>query len=105
MLFFFRSLSEPIEDSSLSLWRPPTTHTQVTTVNIVSDRDNFVWKGHDKLAVRGGPQSLKAGFQASSIFQLHPPAAATSLTLHAAWSLLAVGTAHGMALYDTVRHQ
>ena len=71
-------------------------------VNIVSDRDNFVWKGHDKLAVRSGSVSLKAGFQPTSIFQLHPPAAATSLALHANWSLLAVGTAHGMALYDMV---
>ena len=71
-------------------------------MNIVSDRDNFVWKGHDKLTVRPAVQSWKAGFQPSSIFQLHPPAAATALVLHANWSLLAVGTAHGLALYDTV---
>jgi len=84
---------------------PTEKEIPVTLVNIVSDRDNFVWKGHDKLAVRSGSVSLKAGFQPTSIFQLHPPAAATSLALHANWSLLAVGTAHGMALYDMVHRK
>ena len=75
----------------------------MTLINIVSDRDNFVWKGHDKLAVRKGSLSFKAGFQPSSVLQLHPPAAATSLALHSDWAVVAVGTAHGLALYDTVR--
>nr|CAG4641438.1 EOG090X00I4 [Eurycercus lamellatus] len=77
----------------------------VTLVNIVSDRDNFVWKGHDKLPVRKGSSSFKPGFQPTSILQLHPPAAATALALHADWSVLAVGTAHGLALYDTIHHR
>ena len=74
----------------------------MTFVNIVSDRDSFVWKGHDKLPVRKGSLTVKPGFQPSSILQLHPPAASTALTLNAEWSVLAVGTAHGLALYDTV---
>ncbi len=78
---------------------------KVTLVNIVSDRDNFVWKGHDKLVVRKGMLSFKPGFQPTSVLQLHPPAAATALTLHAEWSVLAVGTAHGLTLYDTVSFQ
>lgn len=68
----------------------------------MSDRDSFVWKGHDKLPVRKGSLTVKPGFQPSSILQLHPPAASTALTLNAEWSVLAVGTAHGLALYDTV---
>lgn len=71
-------------------------------MNIVSDRDNFVWKGHDKLSTRKGLLSFKPGFQPTSVLQLHPPAAATSLALHAEWLILAVGTAHGLTLYDIV---
>lgn len=73
-------------------------------MNIVSDRDNFVWKGHDKLVVRKGLLSFKPGFQPTSVLQLHPPAAATALALHAEWSVVAVGTAHGLTLYDTVSY-
>ncbi|XP_046447749.1 lethal(2) giant larvae protein homolog 1-like isoform X2 [Daphnia pulex] len=72
----------------------------IVLVNIVSDRDNFVWKGHDKLVVRKGLLSFKPGFQPTSVLQLHPPAAATALALNAEWSVLAVGTAHGLTLYD-----
>nr|CAG4649071.1 EOG090X00I4 [Scapholeberis mucronata] len=74
----------------------------VVLVNIVSDRDNFVWKGHDKLSVRKGPLTFKEGFQPTSVLQLHPPAAATSLALHPEWSVLVVGTAHGLTLYDII---
>lgn len=77
----------------------------VSVVNIVCDRDSFVWKGHDKLPTRKGSIPFKAGFQPTCILQLHPPAAATALALHAEWSVLAVGTAHGLAVFDTVRHK
>nr|CAH0108278.1 unnamed protein product [Daphnia galeata] len=72
----------------------------IVLVNIVSDRDNFVWKGHDKLIVRKGLLSFKPGFQPTSVLQLHPPAAATALAVNSEWSVLAVGTAHGLTLYD-----
>nr|CAG4640608.1 EOG090X00I4 [Eulimnadia texana] len=84
---------------------PAEKEIPVATMNVVSDRDNFVWKGHDKLAVRGEAVSLKPGFQPSSVLQLHPPAAITALVLNADWSVLAVGTAHGLALYDCVQHK
>lgn len=32
-------------------------------MNIVSDRDSFVWKGHDPLNVRPGPITMTPGFQ------------------------------------------
>lgn len=40
------------------------------------------------------------GFQATSILQLHPPAAVTCAVLQADWGLVAAGTAHGLALFD-----
>lgn len=61
-----------------------------------------MWKGHDKLIARKGLQLFKVGFQPTSILQLHPPAAVTALALNAEWSVLAVGTAHGLTLYDIV---
>ncbi|XP_054281586.1 lethal(2) giant larvae protein homolog 1-like isoform X1 [Macrosteles quadrilineatus] len=79
-----------------------TKQVKVTSLNIVSDRDKFVWKGHEKLGVREsvdwGP-----GYQVESVLQLHPPAAVTALASHTGWGLVAVGTAHGLALYDYQR--
>lgn len=75
-------------------------------MNIVSDRDKFVWKGHERLTLRGGGESLEfaPGFQPSSLLQLHPPAAVTALAVHSQWGLLAVGTAHGLAVYDYIKN-
>jgi len=74
-------------------------------MNIVLDRDGFVWKGHKKLSVQSEPVKLEAGYQPTAILQLHPPAAVTSLVLQAEWGLLAAGTAHGLALFDYIRHK
>jgi lethal(2) giant larvae protein len=74
-------------------------------MNIVLDRDGFVWKGHDQLTPRSGTLSLAPGFQPHSLLQLHPPAAITALVLHAEWGLVAAGTAHGLALFDYIRHK
>ncbi len=56
-------------------------------VNIVSDRDGFIWKGHEALNVKGGETKYPAGFQPITVMQLHPPAAATALALHPEWQL------------------
>lgn len=72
-------------------------------MNIVSDRDGFVWKGHDQLTAKPGPIPQAIGFQASSLLQLHPPAAITCCVLQAEWGLVAAGTAHGLALFDYFR--
>ena len=56
-------------------------------VNIVSDRDGFVWKGHDALPMSNNDVKVPAGFQPSSVVQLHPPAAITALTTHSQWQL------------------
>nr|CAG4647644.1 EOG090X00I4 [Moina brachiata] len=72
----------------------------VTLVNIVSDRDSFVWKGHDKLTPKQSISYRNPGYQGTSVMQLHPPAAVTAMHCHAEWSILAAGTAHGLAIYD-----
>ncbi|KAG8174350.1 hypothetical protein JTE90_005791, partial [Oedothorax gibbosus] len=69
-------------------------------VNIVSDRDNFVWKGHDQLTLKSGPLKFETGFVPATVQQLTPPAAITAISLHSEWNLLAAGTAHGFALFD-----
>lgn len=76
-----------------------------TLMNIVSDRDGFVWKGHNQLTIRAGPVPQGAGFQASAMLQLHPPASVTCCVLQTEWGLVAAGTAHGLALFDYLRQK
>ncbi|KAI5651923.1 LLGL2 domain-containing protein [Phthorimaea operculella] len=77
-----------------------TGEVKTVSVNIVSDRDGFVWKGHDKLTLRAGSHNFPQGYQVTSVVQLNPPAALTSLAAHWEWGLVCAGTAHGLALID-----
>lgn len=72
-------------------------------MNIVSDRDGFVWKGHSHLAAHESKVKIPAGFQPTSVLQLHPPVAVTALMLHSDWGVIVAGTAHGLALFDYIR--
>lgn len=77
--------------------------------NLVADKDGFVWKGHGPLqfkpknnpniANRDGEDS----FVVSSILQIQPPAAVTALALDAPTGVTAIGTAHGVLVYDFFR--
>ena len=58
------------------------------SMNIIGDRDNFVWKGHDALPMKGGDVQFQSGFQPVCIIQTYPPAACTALALHSGWQLL-----------------
>jgi lethal(2) giant larvae protein len=60
---------------------------QVVPVNVISDRDNYAWKGHQALSVHEGDVTFAAGFQPSTVMQLAPPAAITALDLNAEWQL------------------
>ncbi|GIX73484.1 lethal(2) giant larvae protein homolog 1 [Caerostris extrusa] len=73
------------------------------SVNIVSDRDSFVWKGHDQLSLKQGNMKFAPGFVPVTIEQLTPPAAVTAIALHTEWGLVAAGTAHGFALFDYIQ--
>ncbi|XP_072398272.1 lethal(2) giant larvae protein [Diabrotica undecimpunctata] len=78
---------------------------KVSSMNIVSDRDGFVWKGHGQLTPKQGSISQSRGFQATAILQVHPPAAITCNVLQADWGLVSVGTAHGLALLDYIKNK
>lgn len=82
---------------------PVNKEIKAVTMNIVNDRDGFVWKGHDHLPARTSSISFAVGFQPQSLLQLYPPAAVTALAIHSEWGLLAAGTAHGLAVFDYTR--
>ncbi|XP_047351120.1 lethal(2) giant larvae protein homolog 1 isoform X1 [Vespa velutina] len=82
---------------------PVNKEIKAVTMNIVNDRDGFIWKGYDHLPVRTASISFAIGFQPQSILQLYPPAAVTALAMHSEWGLLATGTAHGLAVFDYTR--
>lgn len=73
---------------------------ETVKVNIVSDRDSFVWKGHEALPQREGDIKFSSGFQPTSVMQVYPPAACTALAFNSEWQLVAAGTAHGFGLFD-----
>ncbi|XP_058798890.1 lethal(2) giant larvae protein homolog 1 isoform X2 [Phymastichus coffea] len=73
------------------------------TMNVVNDRDGFIWKGHDHLPARTASISFAVGFQPHCVLQLYPPAAVTALAVHSEWGLMAAGTAHGLAVFDYTR--
>lgn len=60
---------------------------QTSVMNIVSDRDGFVWKGHDRLNLKKGPLKFPSGFSTDVVLQMHPPAAISALACHAEWGL------------------
>ncbi|XP_046810006.1 lethal(2) giant larvae protein [Lucilia cuprina] len=82
------------------------TPLKVSSMNLVSDRDGFVWKGHDQLNVRSNLLEVNAepvgdeGVHITGVLQVLPPASITCLALEAAWGLVAGGTAHGLVLFD-----
>jgi len=74
-------------------------------VNIVSDHDEFVWKGHEQLNVKTDAVKMAPGYQTQMVVQLTPPAAVTAVAHNVEKGLLAVGTSHGYALYDLVQNK
>lgn len=82
---------------------------KVTTMNLVSDRDGFVWKGHDQLTVKNSLLDeeippISDGVQVVGVLQVLPPAAINCLALQSTWNLIAAGTAHGLVIFDYVNH-
>uniref|UniRef100_A0A6P4F242 Lethal(2) giant larvae protein n=2 Tax=Drosophila rhopaloa TaxID=1041015 RepID=A0A6P4F242_DRORH len=76
------------------------------SMNLVSDRDGFVWKGHDQLNVRAKLLASEAkpidenGVNITGVLQVLPPASITCMALEANWGLVSGGTAHGLVLFD-----
>lgn len=82
---------------------------KVVLCNMVADKDGFVWKGHDPLAYKPknnpniGNRDGEDSFTVSALLQIKPPAAVTALALEAPSGVTAVGTAHGILLFDFLR--
>lgn len=78
----------------------------LTTVklNIIDEKDSFVWKGHGALKLKASNKLPKTsssnGYTPCAMLQIYPPAALTALQASPIWSLVAVGTAHGYGLFD-----
>lgn len=84
-----------------------TLPLKVSCMNLVSDRDGFVWKGHDPLNIveqflrESTPTAVSgSGMHITGVVQVLPPASITCLAVEANWGLLAAGTAHGLILFD-----
>lgn len=82
---------------------------KVTTMNLVSDRDGFIWKGHDQLNVKAQLLTKSSlpfdnGLQVTGILQVLPPGAITCIALQSNWNLVAAGTGHGLVLFDYHNH-
>lgn len=73
----------------LQMEREPRTQELLasTVIDVVGERDGFVWKGHEALTPTVGDMRFAAGYQPTCILQLHPPAACTALALHSEWQL------------------
>ncbi|XP_017065593.2 lethal(2) giant larvae protein isoform X2 [Drosophila eugracilis] len=77
-----------------------------SSMNLVSDRDGFVWKGHDQLNVKTNlldGQEIPVtenGVNILGVLQVLPPASITCMALEANWGLVSGGTAHGLVLFD-----
>ncbi|KMY87196.1 lethal(2) giant larvae protein isoform X2 [Drosophila simulans] len=85
---------------------PEKVSLKYSSMNLVSDRDGFVWKGHDQLNVRSNlldgeaiPTTERA-VNISGVLQVLPPASITCMALEASWGLVSGGTAHGLVLFD-----
>ncbi|XP_026835557.1 lethal(2) giant larvae protein isoform X2 [Drosophila erecta] len=85
---------------------PEKVSLKYSSMNLVSDRDGFVWKGHDQLNVRSNLldgdaiPTTERGVNISGVLQVLPPASITCMALEASWGLVSGGTAHGLVLFD-----
>jgi len=77
----------------------------VSEVNLVSDRDGFVWKSHEKLELQNSVKSYPPGFHPQQLMQLSLPATVNSVCIHTGWGVIATGTAHGFALFDYMQRR
>ncbi len=116
MIFFFRKVAFLISRQNFEKFQ---ISFQVTTVHIASEKGGdliYSQKGTQPLAVKNNLKAetseyfkmtdrnafvtLAAGCQPLCGVQIMPPTAITSIALHADWSLVAVGLAYGLVLYN-----
>uniref|UniRef100_H2ZMJ2 Lethal giant larvae homologue 2 domain-containing protein n=1 Tax=Ciona savignyi TaxID=51511 RepID=H2ZMJ2_CIOSA len=76
-----------------------------SAIDVLEGRQDFTWKGHDKLDTKDDHILMKPGYQVNNIIQCQPPASVTSINIHANWGLLGIGTGHGFALFDYLQNK
>ena len=65
-------------------------------------QEGFTWKGHPPLKWATG--EVKCGvWRPASLLQVSPPASVNSIGFSTQWGLMAVGTAHGLVIFDTLQ--
>uniref|UniRef100_A0A5S6QJ98 LLGL domain-containing protein n=1 Tax=Trichuris muris TaxID=70415 RepID=A0A5S6QJ98_TRIMR len=74
-------------------------------ISLVEETLHFEWKGHDRLKLRSECISFKPGFRLVSLIQCFPPASIASAAVNMNWGLIAFGTAHGYAVFDSRNSQ
>jgi len=69
-------------------------------VDIMTEDDDFEWKGLDCLTVRSCQFRHPLGYRPYHILQLDPPSSITCLAINTDWGLVAAGTAFGFIIFD-----
>lgn len=56
--------------------------------DLASETENFVWKGKERLELRGGGKmNFAAGFAPLAVLQMNPPASVTAVALQSSWGV------------------
>ena len=71
--------------------------------DLVTENEGFKWKGHQPLVVKADKFKMPQGFQPTSILTISPPASVNSLAFSDDYGILAIGTAHGLIILDTIQ--
>eukprot|EP00111_Clytia_hemisphaerica_P008566 TCONS_00025019-protein len=79
--------------------------TEITDVNVIANLEGFEWKGHGPLSLRTDPVQTQHGILPERVLQLRPSAPITAIAMESAWGLLAVGTCHGLVVFDYLLHK
>ena len=77
---------------------------EVVKADLVTEKEGFTWKGHPPLNFQTKTLKLPSGFQPRSAIQITPPASINSIGFSSEWHLLAVGSAHGVVVFDTLQN-
>lgn len=75
---------------------------EMIDINVIENLEGFEWKGHGPLSLRPGSLNKQYGIIPKKILQLKPSAPITAVAMESAWGLLAVGTCHGLVVYDYI---
>ena len=91
----FEESEDSVGEGSLSPLLLQEFDIQVTDVDLMTEDEDFMWKGQTALDVRSCQFRHPPGFRPEDVVQLEPPSAVTSLAINTDWGLLAAGNSQG----------